>query len=93
MVRLEVTGGRLTQRLKSSLRCILVEVPWQINEYLNFVNWFTNWAFLLTGLSFHCDVIIKIQYLERRGNVLHGYKFAIEPMEIGGGEFEGRKSS
>jgi len=25
----------LTRRPKRSLRCLLVEVPWQINEYLN----------------------------------------------------------
>jgi len=31
--RLVVTGSSLTWRPKSSLRCLLVEVPWQINEY------------------------------------------------------------
>jgi len=35
VVRLVVTGGSLTQRPKRSLRCLLVEVSWQINEYLN----------------------------------------------------------
>jgi len=34
VVRLVVTGGSLTRRSKRSLRCLLVEVPWQINEYL-----------------------------------------------------------
>jgi len=32
--RLIVTGGNLTQRPKRSLRCLLVEVPWQINEQI-----------------------------------------------------------
>jgi len=31
VVRLIVTGGSLTQRPKRSLRCLLVEVLWQIN--------------------------------------------------------------
>jgi len=35
MIRLVVTGGNLTRRPKSSLCCLLVEVAWQINEYLN----------------------------------------------------------
>jgi len=35
MVRLVVTGGSLTRRPKRSLRCLLVKVPRQINEYLN----------------------------------------------------------
>jgi len=35
VVRLAVTGGSLTRRPKRSFRCLLVEVPWQINEYLN----------------------------------------------------------
>jgi len=35
VVKLVVTGGSLTRRPKRSLRCLLVEVPWQINEYLN----------------------------------------------------------
>jgi len=34
VVRLVVTGGSLTRRPKRSLRCFLVEVSWQINEYL-----------------------------------------------------------
>jgi len=33
--RLVVTGGSVTRRSKRSLCCLLVEVPWQINEYLN----------------------------------------------------------
>jgi len=33
--RLVVTGGSLTRRSKRSLRCLLIEVSWQINEYLN----------------------------------------------------------
>jgi len=35
VVRLVVSGGSLTRRSKRSLRCLLVEVPWQINEHLN----------------------------------------------------------
>jgi len=35
VVRLVVTGGSLTRRPKWSFHCLLVEVPWQINEYLN----------------------------------------------------------
>jgi len=35
MVRQVVTGDSLTRRLKRSLCCLLIEVPWQINEYLN----------------------------------------------------------
>jgi len=31
VVRLVVTGGSLTRWPKRSLRCLLVEVPWQIN--------------------------------------------------------------
>jgi len=34
-LRLVVTGGSLIWRPKRFLRCLLVEVPWQINEYLN----------------------------------------------------------
>jgi len=34
MVRLVVTGGGVTRRPKRSLRCLLVELPWQIIEYL-----------------------------------------------------------
>jgi len=34
VVGLVVTGGSLTRRPKRSLRYLLVEVPWQINEYL-----------------------------------------------------------
>jgi len=32
MVRLVETGGSLTRRLKRSLRCLLAELTWQINE-------------------------------------------------------------
>jgi len=35
VVKLVVTGGSLTRRPKRSLRCLLVELPWQINGYLN----------------------------------------------------------
>jgi len=35
VVRLVVTGDSLTRRPKRSLRCLLVKIPWQINEYLN----------------------------------------------------------
>jgi len=35
VVRLVLTGGSLTQRPKRPLRCLLVEVPWQIKKYLN----------------------------------------------------------
>jgi len=35
VVRLVATGGGLTRRPKRSFRCLLVKVPWQINEYLN----------------------------------------------------------
>jgi len=35
VVRLIVTGDSLTRRPKRSLFCLLVEIPWQINEYLN----------------------------------------------------------
>jgi len=35
VVRLVVTGGSLTRRPKRSLRCLLVEVHWEINEYQN----------------------------------------------------------
>jgi len=40
LFRLVVTGGSLTRKPKKSLRCLLVEVPWQINEYLNLMDWF-----------------------------------------------------
>jgi len=32
VVRLEVTGGSLTRRPKRSLRCLLADATWQINE-------------------------------------------------------------
>jgi len=32
VVRKVVTGGSLTGSQKMSLRCLLVEIPWQINE-------------------------------------------------------------
>jgi len=35
VVKLVVTGGWLTRRPKRSFCYLLVEVPWQINEYLN----------------------------------------------------------
>jgi len=35
VVKLIVKGGSLTRKPKRSLRWLLVEVPWQINEYLN----------------------------------------------------------
>jgi len=31
VVRLVVTGGSLTRKPKRSLRCLLVEISWQIN--------------------------------------------------------------
>jgi len=37
VVRLVVAGGSLTRRPKRSLRCLLVEVAWQINVYLTYL--------------------------------------------------------
>jgi len=48
MVRLVVTGGSLTRRPKRSLRCLMVEVPRQINEYLNLMVLSTKMKVLFT---------------------------------------------
>jgi len=40
VVTLVVTGGSLNRRPKRFLRCILVEAPWQINEFQNLTSAF-----------------------------------------------------
>jgi len=60
VVRLVVTGGSVTRRSKRSLRCLLVEVSWQIYEYLP-TTVFHNFTFsCYTGLIWNWKLPIVI---------------------------------
>jgi len=64
VVRLVVTGGSLTRRPKRSLHCLLVEVPWQINEYLN-LNPRCNFVITITALSTSFLALNAFHYLQK----------------------------
>jgi len=54
VVRLILTGGSLTRRPKRYLRCILFEVPWQINEYLNLlIVYLRKQVFIVVSIRFN----------------------------------------
>jgi len=94
MVILVVTGGSLSRRPKRSLRCLLVEVPWQINVYLNLMPFYPTWCckkfywchthWLYSNLSIWISHFFIASIDDRKFNACTSFVEGLEFKSLGG---------